>query len=196
MKADSKNKLKNAIIIFFGICIIILVVIIFNQNKKINNLEDSLTSDRYLNSNLTKELTDLKNTIYDLDYQLKNCRKQIQNQIQNNGLSNFSKTISTTTIGGVTTRTVKYHKKCNETVSGSDEGEIIKKCGVYIIVKTFHGYVVAHSWNTGNIGDDVEGNIWWGIGWEDWLIDCKKVNVKIESKGDWEEVSKWIKDNC
>jgi len=193
---DILSNLKNISILVLGVIILILSIIVFNKTRKINKMSDLLDEYEASISNLNSELSDSKSTIYELYSQVEKYKDSIENMRINITLNTYSKSVTTTTKGGTTTTSVKYHKKCDEEVSGLDEGEIIKKCGAYIIVKTFQGYVVAHSWSEGYVGDDVEGDIWWGIGWEDWLIDCKKVNVKIEVKGDWEEVSKWIKKNC
>ncbi len=193
---DSLSKFKNIAIIVLGIIVLILSIIVFNKAERINELTYLLKEYESSISNLNSELTDSKNIIYELYSQVEKYKNDIQNMRINNVLSTYSKSVITTTKGGITTTSVKYHKKCDEEVSGSDDGEIVTKCGAYIIVKTFQGYVVAHSWSEGYVGDEVEGEIWWGISWEDWLIDCKKVNVKIEKKGNWEEVSKWIQENC
>lgn len=191
----SSNNFKKTFVIFtccFSVVIIVLAILLFNSNKKTNELSDEISSQESQISELESKLETAEATNLEITEQAEKYKSYYVSQLT----PVFSKSVTTTTKNGSTTTSVKYIKDCDEEVDVSDDGEIIKKCGLYIIVKTFNGYVVGHSWGEGSVGDEVKGNIYWGIGWEDWLIDCKKVNVKIEKKGDWDEISEWIKENC
>ena len=193
-----QNKLIYIIaIIVLGVSIMILSIININKEKNISQLKAVIGEHENSILQLEKEVENLKEINKKLISEVEYYKKFIETLKSNNPTNSYYRRTTSTTRGGVTTTTTtNSHNNCNEEISGSDDGEVIKKCGSYIVVKTFQGYVVAHTWGEGYIGDKVLGNIWWAFGWEDWLIECKKVNVKIELKGDWDEVNKWIQKNC
>jgi hypothetical protein len=189
-------KSTNSILIVMSIVILTLSILLVYKQKKLTDLKNEISNCGSSNIELNDDVSKLKNENKKLVSEIESCVKELKTRNINNTYESYSKRVITE--GGVTTTTITYGTKnnCSEDVSGNDKGEIIRKCGQYIIVKTFYGYVVAHSWGNGSQGDEVKGDIWWGIGWEDWLIECKKENVKIETKGDLNKVNEWLQKNC